>query len=156
MKSWLLALVSILAAAAPICAAAPSGTAGGSWRVEVEAGMRALAAAAEGAPVSDAVLAFALDAAAREMDARSPADAIPIVYEAAARAELRLRLGTTLPRVRAELRQEFRIAAHAGSDTAERLRVLERVRRRFEREHPGAGSMPWWMGPADLRGRWRT
>lgn len=156
MKSWFLVLALVLAAAASCAAATGSGASGDSWRLEVGAGARALAAAAEGVPVSEAVLGFAIEAAAREMGARSPEEAIPIVYEAAVRAELRLRLGRTMPRVRAELRQELRVAARAGANASERLRALERVRRRFEQEHPGAGSMPWWMGPTDPRGRWRT
>jgi hypothetical protein len=156
MKSVFLVLISTLAAAVPCTAAAPSRDAVGSWRVEVEAGVRALAAAEEGAPVSEAVLALALDAAARDLGARSPEEATPLVYEAAVRAELRHRLGETMPRIGAELRQEFRIAARAGADATERLRVLERLRSRFEREHPGAGSMPWWMGPGNPRGRWRA
>jgi hypothetical protein len=156
MKSMFLALVSVLAASVPCAAAAPSQAAGDAWRTEVEAGMRALAAASAGPPVSEAVLGSALDAAAREIGARSPAEAIPLVYEAAVHAELRLRLGEAMPRIRAELRQEFRIAARAGEEAAVWLRALERLRRRLEREPPGAGSMPWWMGPGDPRGRWRT
>lgn len=155
MKSMVLVLVSALAAAAP-SAAAERRAVDESWRAEVEAGLRALAAGPEGVPVSEAVLGLALDAAAREMGARASDEAIPLVYEAAVRAELRLRLGEAMPRVRAELRQEFRIAARSGTDAVERLRVLERIRGRFEREHPDAGGMPWWMGPGDPRGRWRT
>jgi len=156
VKNMFLVLVSALAAAAPSAAAAQSRAADESWRIEVEAGLRALAAGPEGVPVSEAVLGLTLDAAAREMGARSPDEATPLVYEAAVRAEVRLRLGEAMPRIRAELRQEFRIAAQAGAEAAERLRVLERLRSRFEREHPGAGGMPWWMGPGNPRGRWRA
>jgi hypothetical protein len=147
MRTVATVLLLALAAAAPIAA-------DGAWRVAVETDVRALAAAPGARPVSEAVLRLAFEAAARLLAPADPADAAPLVYAAAVRAEVRLRLGEGLPRVRAGLSQEFRIARRAGDDAAARLRTLERVRRNLERATPGPGgrAMPWWKRPGIPRG----
>ena len=158
MRTVTLALLSVLLAAAPAVAVGNAAPADDAWRSAVASGVRALAAGPEGATVSAAVLRLAVESAAQEIGERSPEAAAPIVFAAAVRAEHRLRFGEPLPRVRAEMRQELRIAARAGEAAAERLRAFERLRRRLERECPGAGRapMPWWMGPGTPRGRWET
>ncbi len=129
-----------------------------AWRSAVEAGVRAIAAGPEGAPVSEVVLRLAVEIAAQEIGARRPEEAAPIVFAAAVRAEHRLRFGEPLPRVRAELRQELRIAVRAGDAAAVRLRAFERLRADSSGNPPGAGRapMPWWMAPGAPRGRWET
>jgi len=145
MKTAFLVLLPLLlaTAVAPRASAAGGSPATAAWRSVVEAGLQLLTADADGS-------------AARELGAREPDEAAPLIFEAAVRAELRLRFGTSLPRVKAELRQEFRVAARAGAAARDWLRALERVRRRFERAMPGgSGSAPalWWMGPGTGRGR---
>jgi hypothetical protein len=158
MRTVTLVMLSVLVAAAPCLAAGGAVPADDAWRAVVEAGVRAIAAGSEGAPVSEVVLRLAVETAVQEIGARSPEEAAPIVFAAAVRAELRLRSGEGMPRVRAALRQEFRIAVRAGDAAAVQLRALERARRRLERGSPGAGRtpMPWWMGPGAPRGRWGT
>jgi hypothetical protein len=140
-------LLLALAAAAPIAADE-------AWLSAVEADVRALAAAPGAEPVSETVLRLALEAAVRHLGADDPADAAPIVYAASVRAEVRVRLGESLQRVRAELSQAFRIASRAGGNAVTRLRTLERVRRNLERAAPGPGgrATPWWGQPGIPRG----
>jgi hypothetical protein len=147
MKTVTTALLLALAAAAPIAADA-------GWLAAVEADVRELAAAPGARPVSEVVLQAALGAAVRLLGPGDAAHAAQIVYAAAVRAELRLRLGEGLPRVRAGLSQEFRIARRAGEDAAARLRTLEHVRRNLERAAPGPGgrALPWWGRPGVPRG----
>jgi hypothetical protein len=147
MRIVMTAVFLALVAAAPIVA-------DGAWLTAVEADVRALAAAPGAAPVSEAVLQLALETAVRHFEPGYAAEAAPVVYAAAVRAELRLRLGEGLPRVRAELSQEFRIARRAGGDAVAHLRTLERVRRNLERADPGPGgrAMPWWKRPGIFRG----
>ncbi len=156
MRTETLVLLAALAAAFPVRAAPEAATVDDAWRIEVEAGVRAIAADSGGAPVSATVLQFALEAAVGEIGAYGPEEAAPLVFAAAVRAELRVRFGEALPRVRAQLRQEFRIAAQAGAAASAQLRMLERVRRRLERTPPGRGGAPptWWTGPGASRGRW--
>jgi len=141
-------LLLALAAATPLAADE-------AWAGALEAGVRALAAAPGAAPVSRTVMRLALESAARHLGDDDPADAAPLVYAAAVRAELRWRLGEPLPRVRAGLAQECRIVRRAGDDAAERLRTLERVRRNLERAAPGpiGRAVRWWERPGIPRGR---
>lgn len=147
MRTVTTVLLLALAAAAPIAA-------DGAWRSALEADVRALAAAPGAGPVSETVLQLALEAAVRHLGAEDPADAAPIVYAASVRAELRVRLGEGLQRVRAELSQAFRIASRAGENAVARLRTLERVRRNLERAVPGPGgrATQWWKRPGFPRG----
>lgn len=158
MRTVTLALLSVLVAAARCPAVGNAVPADDAWRAAVEAGVKAIAAGTEGAPVSEVVLRLAVQSAAQEIGGRSPEEAAPIVFAAAVHAELRLRFGEPLPRVRAELRQELRIAVRAGEAAAVRLRAFKLLRRRFERDSPGTGRtpMPWWMAPGSPRGRWET
>jgi hypothetical protein len=155
MRTAILVVLSALVAIASCDAATDALTEGDAWRGAVEAGVQALVSGPGGTPVSEVVLRLAVEVAVRELAGRGPVEAAPLVYEAAVRAELRLRLGEALPRVRAGLRQEFRIALRAGADAAEQLRTLEQVRRRLYRDPPAGGApVPWWMGPDAPRGRW--
>jgi hypothetical protein len=155
MKTAVLVMLSALLAIASCSAATDALPAGDAWQSAVETGVRALVSGPGGAPVSEVVLRLAVEVAVRELAQRGPEEAAPLVYEAAVRAELRLRLGEALPRVRAGLRQEFRIALRAGADAVEQLRTLEQVRRRLYRDPPAGGApVPWWMGPGASRGRW--
>jgi len=158
MRTVTFALLSALVAAAPSPAVGNAAPADEAWRSAVAAGVMAMAAGPEGAPVSEIVLRLAVESAAQEIGASSPEEAAPIVFAAAVRAEHRLRFGESLPRVRAELRQELRIAVRAGEDAAVRLRAFERLRRRLERgsRRAGRAPMPWWMAPGAPRGRWET
>ena len=147
MRILMTAVLLALAAAAPLAADA-------AWLAAVEVDVRELAAAPGSRPVSETVLRMALGAAVRHFEPGDAADVALLVYAAAVRAELRLRFGEGLPRVRAELSQEFRIARRAGADAASRLRTLERVRRNLERAAPGPGgrTTPSWGRPGIPRG----
>jgi hypothetical protein len=139
------ALLVACFAAAPLAADAPAASA-------LAEGVQAMAAAPGAPRVSATALRLAVAAADRYLGERDPATAAPLVFAAAVRAELRLRLGAAVPRVRAEVAQELRVAARAGGDAAARVRLLERVRRDLERAAPGRG-LPWWGRPRDTRGR---
>lgn len=125
------------------------------WRAAVTADLEALRSAAGGPAIAEGVMRATIEAAERELGTLDPAEVAPLVLEAAMRAQLRWRLGTPLPRLGAELRQEFRVAMRDGADAGERLRALRRIRRRLERETPGPGgaSPRWWMEEPSRGGR---
>lgn len=154
MRTFGIVLLSLLVAGPrAVAAGGPSDVS--PWRAAVAAELETLLLGLGSPKVSERVMTAAIDAAEREIGALDPVEAAPIVLEAATRAQLRWHLGTPLPRLRAELRQEFRVAMRSVAEAGERLRALERVRRRLEREAPGPGgaSAPGRTG-GPPRGGW--
>lgn len=137
-------------AADAIAASEPAG-----WRATLEEELQHLSAGLDGAAISSTVMRIVLEEASRELGALDPLEAAPLVFDEAVRAELRLRLGTPLPRVKAELHQSLRVAFLAGGNARKRLRALELMRYRLKETAPrgfGDASAPWWMGPHADRG----
>jgi hypothetical protein len=155
MRSTVFVLLALLVAVVPGPAAGREPSANDAWRAAVSTAVRDLGAAPGRVRVSDVVMRLALAAGARELGGLPADEAAPLVYRAAVRAELRLRQGDALPRVRAALNQEMRVVARAGSDAPPQLRALDRAWRRVHRDRPAAGGvpLPWWMDPGAPRVR---
>ena len=155
--TFVLLFLLLLSVGAPSVLAADAGTISEpvGWRAALEAELHRLSAKLDRTAISPTVMRIVLEEATRELGALDPREAAPLVLEEAVRAELRLRLGTPLPRVKAELHQALRVAFLAGGEARERLRALEQMRHRLEETSPrgiGDASAPWWMGPRTGRG----
>jgi len=155
--SFVLLVLLLVSVGAPGMLAADDGTTSepSEWRSALEAELQRLSAGLDRTAISPTMMRIVIEEASRELGALDPREAAPLVLEEAVRAELRLRLGTPLPRVKAELHQALRVAFLAGGEARERLRALEYMRRRLEETSPrgfGDASVPWWMGPRTGRG----